>query len=92
MVRIMGIESKLTSKCQTTIPKEVRQLLKVGPGDRIGYEIIDGRVMMVPRNLRAADITGILHRPGQKAVTVEEMNDAVGKAIVERYERSIDRR
>jgi len=87
----MGAESKLTSKCQTTIPVEVRERLKIGPGDRIGYEFIDGKVVIVPKNRSALDLAGILHQPGRKRVSVEEMNEAVGKAIVDRYERSIDR-
>ncbi len=87
----MGIESKLTSKCQTTIPIEVRDHLKIGPGDRIGYEFVDGKVIIVSRNLRAADISGIFKRPGQKAVSIEEMDEAIGKAIVSRYERALDR-
>ena len=87
----MGIESKLTSKCQTTIPLEIRDHLKIGPGDRIGYMIVDDKVFLVPRNHRAADISGILKRPGQKPVTIEEMNKAIGETIVERYERSLDR-
>lgn len=87
----MGIESKLTSKCQTTIPIEIREFLKIGPGDRIGYEIVDGKVVLVPRNLRAADMFGILYNPDQKPVTIEEMNEAIGEAIIERYERSLDR-
>ena len=35
------IESVLTSKAQTTLPKAVRTALQVGPGDRIRY-IISG--------------------------------------------------
>ena len=88
----MGAISKLTAKCQTTIPLEIREFLKIGPGDRIAYKIVDDKVMIVPRNLRAADITGILKRPGQKPVSVEEMNKAVGEAASQRYEKSVDRR
>ncbi len=33
------IESTLTSKGQTTVPKAVRTALRVGPGDRIRYVI-----------------------------------------------------
>ncbi|NQW12498.1 MAG: type II toxin-antitoxin system PrlF family antitoxin [Alphaproteobacteria bacterium] len=42
----MTIRSKITSKAQTTIPKEVRGALGVGPGDAIEYEI-DGRVVRI---------------------------------------------
>lgn len=88
----MGIESKLTSKCQTTIPAEVREFLKIGAGDRIGYEFVDGKVVLVPKNRSALDLAGILYDPKRKPVSIEEMNEAIGDAMTQEYERSIDRR
>jgi len=41
------IESTLTSKSQTTLPKAVRNALGVGPGDRIRYTISDGDVRIL---------------------------------------------
>ena len=38
--------SKLTSKYQATIPKEVRDLLHLNQGDGIGFEIEDGQVVL----------------------------------------------
>jgi AbrB family looped-hinge helix DNA binding protein len=36
--------STITSKRQTTIPKEVCEALDVGPGDKITWEVNGGRV------------------------------------------------
>lgn len=36
--------STITSKGQTTVPKEVRDALHVGPGDRLSWEIRGGTV------------------------------------------------
>jgi looped-hinge helix DNA binding domain, AbrB family len=36
--------STITSKGQTTVPKEVREALDVGPGDKITWEVNGGRV------------------------------------------------
>jgi AbrB family looped-hinge helix DNA binding protein len=36
--------STITSKRQTTIPKEVCDVLDVGPGDKITWEVTGGRV------------------------------------------------
>lgn len=36
--------STITSKGQTTVPKEVRDALDVGPGDKLTWEINGGRV------------------------------------------------
>jgi antitoxin PrlF len=39
-------KSKLTSKHQTTIPREVRELLLLKKGDEVVFEIEDGRVVI----------------------------------------------
>jgi bifunctional DNA-binding transcriptional regulator/antitoxin component of YhaV-PrlF toxin-antitoxin module len=40
------LTSRLTRKAQATVPKKVRDLLRVGRGDMLGYEIRDGRVTL----------------------------------------------
>ena len=43
------VESAVTSKGQTTLPKAVRQALGVVPGDRVRYVIFDNNeVRMLP--------------------------------------------
>ena len=84
----MGVESKITTKGQTTIPIEVREYLKIGAGDRIGYEFVDGKVILVPKNRSALDYAGALFAPEREPVSVEAMNETIGDAISERYGRS----
>ena len=36
--------STITSKSQTTVPKEVRDALDIGPGDKLTWEVRGGRV------------------------------------------------
>ncbi|MEO6260052.1 MAG: type II toxin-antitoxin system PrlF family antitoxin [Thermoanaerobaculia bacterium] len=36
--------STITSKGQTTVPKEIREALDVGPGDKLTWEVHGGRV------------------------------------------------
>jgi AbrB family looped-hinge helix DNA binding protein len=36
--------STITSKGQTTVPKEIREALDLGPGDKLTWEINGGRV------------------------------------------------
>ena len=36
--------STITSKGQTTVPKEVREALDIGPGDKLTWEVNGGRV------------------------------------------------
>ena len=40
------IKSKLTAKAQTTIPKSVREALRLHVGDEIVYEIEGDRVLL----------------------------------------------
>ncbi len=67
----------LTSKGQTTIPKEVREYLGLKAGDRIDFLLIDGKVILRPATVDVRSLKGCLHRPGRKPVSVEEMSLAV---------------
>lgn len=70
----------MTSKGQTTIPKEIREHLNLRPGDKITYSIESGRVMMGAKNLHPSALRGILPPP-KKAYSVEEMDEAVRETV-----------
>lgn len=71
-------EAKITSKGQVTVPKSVREALELKTGDRVNFVVLDdGRVMMHRRNRDIRDLAEILHRPGQRPVTLEEMQGAI---------------
>ena len=82
---------KLTSKGQTTVPKEVRDFLGLEEGTQMEWILDDGKVTVKPRKLRAIDLSGILGPPpsGVTNTSVEDMNKAIGDAIVERYVRTL---
>ena len=85
----MTAQSTITAKGQTTVPKEIRDRLKLKPGDRIEYVVTDdGQVMLKARNKRMADFAGILGKHPGGPLTIEEMDDAIAAAVTERYERS----
>ena len=42
------LQSVVTSKGQTTIPKEIRELLKLKPKDRLFYLVEEGKVILKP--------------------------------------------
>jgi len=76
--------STITEKGQTTIPKKIRDHLKLQPGDRIDFFIENnGKVVLEPAILDVKELEGILRRPGIKVVPVEEMK----KAIKRRFKR-----
>lgn len=74
----------LTSKGQMTLPKDVRDDLKLKPGDKIEFVKQDGRYVLRAKNVRAADLAGVLGRPPKgRGMTVEEMDEAAGQALKE---------
>jgi antitoxin PrlF len=71
--------STLTSKGQTTIPKDVRKRLNLHPGDRLEFVIDeDGRVLVLPASIDASELAGML-KPPVRRVSVEDMNRAIRK-------------
>ena len=70
--------STLTSKGQVTLPKDIRDLLKVKPGDRIDFLVNgEGNVQVRPGTVHVSELKGLLHRPGRKPVSLKEMDQAV---------------
>lgn len=68
----------ITTKGQTTIPKKIREHLKLHAGDRLDFIIEEsGKVSVQPATLDVKELDGILHRPGMKTVSVEEMSRAI---------------
>ncbi len=75
----------LTSKGQTTIPKEIRDFLGIGPGDKLDFVVeSDGRVILRPAILDVRQLRGMLKRNGRKAVRLEEMDKAVAAGVARR--------
>jgi AbrB family looped-hinge helix DNA binding protein len=68
----------ITAKGQTTIPKEIRDYLHLQAGDKIDFVVEEsGKVVVEPATLDVAELEGILHRPGMKALSSEDMKKAL---------------
>jgi len=70
--------STMTSKGQITIPKAVRESLRLRTGDRVEF-LVQGRNEAVLRAITKSvdDVFGRLHKPGRRARSVEQMKAAV---------------
>ena len=75
------IESAITSKGQTTLPKVVREALGVQAGDRVRYVIFDDEVRILPV-CPVNRLFGVLQHTGP-AVTLEEMEQAIISGAIE---------
>ncbi len=79
----------VTDKGQLTVPKAIRDQLGIEPGSKLDFEPqADGtlRVRVLARG--AGNLYGLLHQPGRKAKTLEEMESGIGEAVIARAKRS----
>jgi AbrB family looped-hinge helix DNA binding protein len=71
----MSTDSTLTSKGQTTIPKDIRETLGMKSGDRMTFTMLpDGTVLMRVKNKSVMSLAGSLKKKGQKAIPVEQLS------------------
>ena len=69
----------ITSKGQITIPKAIRDLLGVKPGDRLVFvRRPEGEVVVEAETVDVRSLRGMLKHHGP-AVTVEAMDEAVAR-------------
>lgn len=71
------LESTITSKGQTTLPRRVRECLSVQPGDKVRY-LIDGDAIRIVAVRPVSELFGMLQYDGPP-VTLEEMDEAIAE-------------
>jgi len=76
----------LTAKGQMTLPKFMRDELKLRPGDRLLCILDRGRIIIRPKTGSVKDLQHILPPP-KKTVTLEEMDRAIAHMAVRRAGR-----
>ncbi|MEQ9330573.1 AbrB/MazE/SpoVT family DNA-binding domain-containing protein [Thalassobaculum sp.] len=70
----------VTAKGQVTLRKGILEHLDIRPGDRVEVSLLsDGRIELRQADTRPplSRLMGVLRRPGQRPVTIEEMQDAI---------------
>ena len=71
----MTTDATLTSKGQTTIPKEIRDSLGMKPGDRMTFTLMpDATVVLRVKSKSLTTLAGTLHKKGRKAVPIEQLS------------------
>lgn len=82
----MGIEARISSKGQTTIPAEVREKLGLNTGDRIAFIEIEQGYMILPRNRPVDVLFGSLAEYAIPNTAPEDYTEAVGQGISDQVE------
>jgi bifunctional DNA-binding transcriptional regulator/antitoxin component of YhaV-PrlF toxin-antitoxin module len=85
---------KLTSRGQVTLRKEVLRHFGVKPGDRIDLQLLPGGKAVVQAEQKRGkieDVFGMLAGKTNVRLTIEEMNEAIGDAVVEEFLRGVQR-
>ena len=75
------IESRITAKGQTTLPKVVREALGLQAGDRVRYILHNGEARIRPV-ASISRLFGVLKHDGP-VVTLEEMGQAIAEGAAE---------
>ena len=71
----MTTDATLTTKGQTTIPKEIRDSLGLKAGDRMTFTLmIDGTVVMRVKSKSVMDLAGVLRKKGRKPVAITRLS------------------
>jgi AbrB family looped-hinge helix DNA binding protein len=71
----MTTEATLTSKGQTTIPKEIRASLGMKAGDRMTFTLMpDATVVMRVKRKSISEVAGSLHKKGRKPIPIEQLS------------------
>lgn len=69
----------LTSKGQLTLPKDVREAMGVGPGDRVDFvRMEDGNFAVLPATHSVKSLKGIIPKP-KKPVSLADMDKAIAR-------------
>ena len=80
----------VTSKGQTTIPADIRKGMKLEPGDKIEFHLLsDGSATMRAKRGTLQDFIGVLHRQGEKAVSLEAMDKGIAKVMHNKQRNAI---
>jgi bifunctional DNA-binding transcriptional regulator/antitoxin component of YhaV-PrlF toxin-antitoxin module len=83
-----------TSRGQVTLRKEILQHVGIKPGEKLEIELLPGgefRGRAVRKKGRIEDVFGMLAGKTDVKLTIEEMDKAIGEAVVEEFLRGVQR-
>lgn len=83
-----SVESAITAKGQATIPRQIRERLRLKPADRVKFFVHpDGSVVLLPKR-PASVLRGIAKSRRKRPATIAEMEKAVAGAAASTLRRT----
>jgi len=79
------MEAMLSSKGQVTIPKAVRDRLRINPGDRFKFFFHPDGVIILPK-ISTARLKGMIPKPA-RPVSPEQIDRAIEEGATQRFRR-----
>ncbi len=74
------LSSTVTSKGQVTVPKAIREHLRLKPGDRIDFIVgRTGNITMRAVDTDVRSLRGILKSKRKEPLSIEEMNEVIAR-------------
>ena len=76
----------ITTKGQVTIPKNIRDSLRLNTGDKIEFVLTDDKQALIkPVSVKVDDVYGTLHNPQRKPVSIETMDTAIRQKMKDTF-------
>ena len=72
----------LSSKGEVTIPKSVRDSLRLQAGDKVDFVLTqNGGALLKPVTKKVDEVFGKLHHPDRKPASAEQMDSAIRQRL-----------
>ena len=79
----------VTDKGQVTVPKNIRDQLRIETGSKLDFEVESDGSLRVRVLVRGSDnLFGLVHRPGVKALSIQAMDEGIVAATETRNQRA----
>lgn len=76
----------ITTKGQVTIPKEIRDSLRLNTGDKIEFVLTDDKQALIkPVSVKVDEVYGRLHDPRRNPVSIEAMDTAIRRKMKDTF-------
>ena len=82
----------VSAKGQVVLPKALRDELRIGAGGKLKAEMQGDKIVLSAQSNSIMDLFGILHRPGMRPRTLEEIEEGIAAGAIESAMRGIKRR